>query len=197
MFDPPGPPGQPTCSDITENAVTIEWTLPEFDGGSPVSGYVVERREMTGKWIRVNKTPVLDLRYRASGLFENNSYEFRIFAENVAGVSEPSPDILVPPELTVDVACRDLLTVRVGQSINLVTRVKGRPDPDITWSKDAKILGIDRRTEMNNNFPLVELVISDAVRQDYGKYAILAKNSSGQAQATIIVNVPSNKSEGW
>lgn len=298
MFDPPGPPGQPTCSDITENAVTIEWTLPEFDGGSPVSGYVVERREMTGKWIRVNKTPILDLRYRASGLFENNSYEFRIFAENVAGVSEPSPvsdpvkctrpitkpgpplnpklrdwsksyadlvwtkptrdggspilgyivecqksasakwekvhkdlipmcaframgltegmeyrfrisasniigdgkptelsetvlakDILVPPELTVDVACRDLLTVRVGQSINLVTRVKGRPDPDITWSKDAKILGIDRRTEMNNNFPLVELVISDAVRQDYGKYAILAKNSSGQAQATIIVNV--------
>lgn len=298
MFDPPGPPGPPTCSDITENAVTLSWTEPECDGGSPVSGYIVERREMTGKWISVNKTPVLDLRYRVSGLFEGNIYEFRVFAENVAGLSKPSypsdqikatrpiappgppsnirlkdwsksyadlvwtkpnrdggspvlgyvvecqksgsaqwdriskdltkqcafrvpgliegteyrfrirasnkvgdgepreltetvlaKDILVPPEITVDVACRDLVTARAGQVISLVTRVKGRPDPEITWTKDARALGRDKHTEMTNNFPLVELVIQDAVRGDYGKYAIQAKNSSGQAHATIIVNV--------
>lgn len=298
MFDPPGPPGPPTCSDITENAVTLSWTPPETDGGSPISGYIVERREMTGKWIRVNKAPVLDIRYRVSGLFEGNIYEFRIFAENVIGVSEPSypsdqikikrpisppgppsnirlkdwsksyadlvwtkpnrdggspvlgyvvecqksgsaqwdrigkdlikqcafrvpglfegteyrfrirasnkagdgepreltetvlaKDILIPPEITVDVACRDLLTVRAGQIINLVARVKGRPDPEITWTKDARALGRDKRTEMINNFPLVELVIQDAVRGDYGKYAIQAKNISGQAHATTIVNV--------
>uniref|UniRef100_A0A8B9HA48 Titin n=1 Tax=Astyanax mexicanus TaxID=7994 RepID=A0A8B9HA48_ASTMX len=98
-------------------------------------------------------------------------------------------DILVPPEVTVDVACRDLVTVRAGQIISLVTRVKGRPDPEITWTKDARALGRDKRMEMNNNYPLCELVIQEAVRADYGKYAIQAKNSSGQAQATIIVNV--------
>ncbi|KAK5920273.1 hypothetical protein CgunFtcFv8_024100 [Champsocephalus gunnari] len=298
MFNPPSAPGPPECSDITENAVTVEWTLPECDGGSPISGYVIERREMTGKWIRVNKTPVLDLRYRVSGLFEGNSYEFRVFAENVAGISGPSvnsnpvkatraitkpgppanlklkdwsksyadicwtkpnrdggspilgyvvevqksgsaqweriskdlvkmcafrvqgfiegmeyririkatnkvgdseprdltetvlaKDILVPPEVVVDASCRDSLTVRAGQIISLITRVKGRPDPEITWTKDARAMGRDRRTEINNNYPMCELVINEAVRSDYGKYAILAKNSSGQAQATIIVNV--------
>lgn len=298
MFNPPGPPGLPECSDITENAVTVEWTLPDYDGGSPISGYVVERREMTGKWIRVNKTPVLDLRYRVSGLFEGNSYEFRVFAENIAGISEPSPtsdpikatraitkpgpptnlklkdwsktyadicwtkptrdggspilgyvveaqksgttqwnrinkdlikmcayrvpgliegmeyrirvratnmvgdsepkelaqavlakDILVPPEIVVDASCRDSVTIRAGQIISLITRVKGRPDPDITWIKDAKALSRDKRTEIKNNYPLCELVINEAVRSDYGKYAIVAKNSSGQAQATILVNV--------
>ncbi|KAJ0005322.1 hypothetical protein NQD34_015216 [Periophthalmus magnuspinnatus] len=298
MFNPPGPPGPPECSDITENAVTVAWALPDYDGGSPISGYVIERREMTGKWIRVNKTPVLDLRYRVSGLCEGNSYEFRVFAENVAGISEPSltsdpikaaraltrpgppgnlklkdwsksyadicwtkptldggspvlgyvveaqksgtaqwdrinkdlikmcayrvpgliegleyrfriratnkigdseprelqevvlaKDILVPPEVTVDVSCRDSLTIRAGQIINLITRVKGRPDPEITWTKDARALARDKRTDFINNYPLCELVINDAVRGDYGKYAIVAKNSSGQAQATIIVNV--------
>ncbi|KAG7276468.1 hypothetical protein CRUP_033906, partial [Coryphaenoides rupestris] len=298
MFNPPSSPGPPECSDITENAVTLEWALPENDGGSPISGYVIERREMTGKWIRVNKTPVLDLRYRVSGLFEGNSYEFRVFAENIGGISGPSPisdpmkatraltkpgppgspklkdwsksyadicwikptrdggspilgyvveaqksgsaqwdkinkdiikicayrvpglmegmeyrfriratnkigdsepreltetvlakDILVPPEVVVDVSCRDSLSVRAGQIISLITRVKGRPDPEITWTKDARAIGRDKRTEVNNNYPLCELVISDAVRADYGKYAISAKNSSGQAQATIIVNV--------
>uniref|UniRef100_A0A3Q2NTA9 Titin n=1 Tax=Fundulus heteroclitus TaxID=8078 RepID=A0A3Q2NTA9_FUNHE len=291
MFNPPGPPGFPECSDITENAVTVEWALPDYDGGSPISGYVVERREMTGKWIRVNKTPVLDLRYRVSGLFEGNTYEFRVFAENIAGISEPSltsdpvkatraitkpgppgnpklkdwsksyadicwtkptrdggspilgyvvevqksgsaqwdrinkdlikicayrvpgliegmeyrlriratnkvgdsdprelpetilaKDILVPPEVVVDVSCRDSVTVRAGQIISLITRVKGRPDPEITWTKDARVLSREKRTEFNNNYPVCELIINDAIRSDYGKYGIVAKNSSGQEQ---------------
>uniref|UniRef100_A0A3Q3K560 Titin n=1 Tax=Monopterus albus TaxID=43700 RepID=A0A3Q3K560_MONAL len=298
MFNPPGPPGHPECSDITENAVTLQWTLPDYDGGTPIIGYAIERREMTGKWIRVTKTPVLDLRYRVSGLFEGNTYEFRVFAENSAGISKPSrtsdpikatraitkpgppvnlklkdwsksyadicwtkpirdggspilgyvveaqksgtaqwnrinkdlikicayrvpgfiegmeyrirvratnkvgdsepreltdsilaKDILVPPEVVVDVSCRDSLTVRVGQIISLIAKVKGRPDPDITWTKDAKALSRDKRYEINNNYPLCELVINNSVRSDHGKYAIVAKNSSGQAQATILVNV--------
>uniref|UniRef100_A0A3P9JW45 Uncharacterized protein n=1 Tax=Oryzias latipes TaxID=8090 RepID=A0A3P9JW45_ORYLA len=115
----------------------------------------------------------------------------------IVGESEPrelpetilAKDILVPPEVVVDVSCRDALTVRAGQIISLICRVKGRPDPEITWTKDARALSRDKRTEINSSFPLCELVISDAIRSDYGKYAICAKNSSGQAQATIVVNV--------
>uniref|UniRef100_A0A3Q3B5S3 Ig-like domain-containing protein n=1 Tax=Kryptolebias marmoratus TaxID=37003 RepID=A0A3Q3B5S3_KRYMA len=80
----------------------------------------------------------------------------------------------------VDVSCRDSVTVRAGQIISLITRVKGRPDPEITWTKDARALSRDKRTEFNNNYPVCELVINDTVRSDYGKYAIAAKNSSGQ-----------------
>uniref|UniRef100_A0A3B3C504 Titin n=1 Tax=Oryzias melastigma TaxID=30732 RepID=A0A3B3C504_ORYME len=118
-------------------------------------------------------------------------------AANQVGESEPrelhetilAKDILVPPEVVVDVSCRDALTVRAGQIISLICRVKGRPDPEITWTKDARALSRDKRTEINNSYPLCELVISDAMRSDYGKYAIFAKNSSGQVQATIVVNI--------
>uniref|UniRef100_A0A673JL27 Titin n=1 Tax=Sinocyclocheilus rhinocerous TaxID=307959 RepID=A0A673JL27_9TELE len=79
------------ASDISEDALTLGWTMPLFDGGSPISGYIIERRHKGGKWIRVNKTPCKDLRYRVLGLFEDNEYEFRVFAENVAGFSGPSP----------------------------------------------------------------------------------------------------------
>uniref|UniRef100_A0A8C6UBT5 Titin n=1 Tax=Neogobius melanostomus TaxID=47308 RepID=A0A8C6UBT5_9GOBI len=84
-FMPPSPPGKPQTSDISEDAVTVGWTMPLADGGSPIHGYILERRHKGGKWIRVNKTPHKDLRFRVLGLFEGNEYEFRVFAENIAG----------------------------------------------------------------------------------------------------------------
>jgi len=91
QFEPPGHPGKPVASDISEDSLTLGWTMPLFDGGSPISGYIIERRHKGGKWIRVNKTPCKDLRYRVLGLFESIEYEFRVFAENIAGFSGPSP----------------------------------------------------------------------------------------------------------
>uniref|UniRef100_A0A3B4THN9 Titin n=1 Tax=Seriola dumerili TaxID=41447 RepID=A0A3B4THN9_SERDU len=193
MFNPPGPPGLPDKS-----YADICWTKPTRDGGSPILGYVVEAQKTgTAQWDRINKDLIKMCAYRVPGLIEGMEYKIRIRATNKVGDSEPrelpqtilAKDILVPPEVVVDVACRDSLTVRAGQIISLITRVKGRPDPEITWTKDARALSRDKRTEINNNYPLCELVINEAVRSDYGKYAIVAKNSSGQAQATIIVNV--------
>lgn len=296
-FEPPGHPGKPNTSDVTENAVTVSWTMPLFDGGSPISGYIIERRHKAGKWIRVNKTPIQDLRYRVLGLFEGNSYEFRVFAENIAGFSGPSPvsdpvkpsrqitvpgppvnpklkdwscsyadlvwtkptrdggspvlgyivecqtsdstewtrinkddlikqcafrvpgltegteyrfrvrasnmigdgeprelpesvvakDILLPPE--IDVTSHDRVTVRVGHNINLMAYVKARPDPQIAWAHDEKILEKDKRTAININFPLVHVFMKEATRADHGNYIIKATNDSGEAQATIKVNV--------
>uniref|UniRef100_A0A8C1MUR0 Titin n=1 Tax=Cyprinus carpio TaxID=7962 RepID=A0A8C1MUR0_CYPCA len=195
---PPGPPSNIKLKDWSKSYADLVWTKPSRDGGSPILGYVVEcQKSGSAQWDRINKDLIKFCVFRVPGLSEGTEYRFRIRASNKVGDGEPreltetvlAKDILVPPDVTVDVACRDLITVRAGQIINLVTRVKGRPDPEITWTKDARVLGRDKRTEMNNNFPLVELVIQEAVRADYGKYAIQAKNSSGQAQATIIVNV--------
>uniref|UniRef100_A0A8C2ZP91 Titin n=1 Tax=Cyclopterus lumpus TaxID=8103 RepID=A0A8C2ZP91_CYCLU len=182
VLDIPGPPVGPiNILEVTPDYMVIQWRAPKDDGGTPIISYVVEKKD-------VKKVP---------GFIEGMEYRIRIRATNKVGDSEPrdlaetilAKDILVPPEVVVDASCRDSLTVRAGQIISLITRVKGRPDPEITWTKDARAVSRDKRIEMNNNYPLCELVISDAVRSDYGKYAINAKNSSGQAQATIIVNV--------
>uniref|UniRef100_A0A3P9LKW0 Titin n=1 Tax=Oryzias latipes TaxID=8090 RepID=A0A3P9LKW0_ORYLA len=194
----PGPPGNPKLKDWSKSYADICWTKPTRDGGSPILGYVVEAQKSgTAQWNRINKDLIKMCAYRVPGLVEGMEYRIRIRASNQVGESEPrelpetilAKDILVPPEVVVDVSCRDALTVRAGQIISLICRVKGRPDPEITWTKDARALSRDKRTEINSSFPLCELVISDAIRSDYGKYAICAKNSSGQAQATIVVNV--------
>uniref|UniRef100_A0AAY5ERY7 Titin n=1 Tax=Electrophorus electricus TaxID=8005 RepID=A0AAY5ERY7_ELEEL len=161
VLDLPGPPIGP---DWSKSYADLVWTKPNRDGGSPVLGYVVEcQKSGSAQWDRIGKDLIKQCAFRVPGLTEGTEYRFRVRASNKAGDGEPrelpeamlAKDILVPPEVTVDVACRDLVTIRAGQIINLVAR----------------------------------LVIQDAIRGDYGKYAIQAKNSSGQAQATIIVNV--------
>lgn len=64
-IDPPGPPTRLEPSDITKDAVTLTWCEPDDDGGSPITGYWVERLDPdTDKWVKCNKMPIKDTTYR-------------------------------------------------------------------------------------------------------------------------------------
>lgn len=45
FIDKPGAPGTPKCLEYTEDSITLTWTPPKNDGGNPIKGYVVEKRE--------------------------------------------------------------------------------------------------------------------------------------------------------
>lgn len=67
----------------------MNWEPPEFDGGSPIIGYYVERLSGT-RWIKVNKKAVKKCTLTLDDLVEGSDCEFRVCAENDAGVGEPS-----------------------------------------------------------------------------------------------------------
>ena len=51
--DPPGAPGTPDVEEIGKNFVSLAWTRPEEDGGSPITGYDIEKSEPgTERWVR-------------------------------------------------------------------------------------------------------------------------------------------------
>ncbi|XP_061466182.1 immunoglobulin superfamily member 22 isoform X2 [Rhineura floridana] len=55
-IDPPGTASQPQVTDVTKDAITITWNPPAKDGGSPVTGYIVERRKKgSSLWVPVSK----------------------------------------------------------------------------------------------------------------------------------------------
>lgn len=105
IIDPPSQPAAPVITDKSTSSVSLSWTPPEKDGGSPVKGYIVEvQDEGSHEWRRIN-TPdklILTNAYTVSGLKENKKCRFRIVAVNAAGESEPSPR-------TSDVIVQDIL----------------------------------------------------------------------------------------
>ena len=90
--DPPGPPINLQAADITKEKATLTWEPIEFDGGSPIKGYYVERKKGS-KWIRVNKKPVKECKLVVDELTEKEMYEYRVCAENEAGVGKPCDTI--------------------------------------------------------------------------------------------------------
>lgn len=71
--------------------MTLTWQPPEDNGGSSISGYIIERKEAkSDRWLRINKNYVTMTRYRSSGLIEGLEYEYRITAVNSRGAGKPS-----------------------------------------------------------------------------------------------------------
>ncbi|CAF4327933.1 unnamed protein product, partial [Rotaria magnacalcarata] len=65
------------------------WTRPQNDGGNPVKGFIVEKKEKgTDRWIPVNRDPIAGVEYTVPSLANGKEYEFRVAAVNKAGPGE-------------------------------------------------------------------------------------------------------------
>lgn len=86
--DIPDPPRFPVVENILSEAVVLSWKPPLFDGGSYITGYLVEKRELpSGDWVPCTKTRFAYL--TIENLKSQQTYEFRISAENKHGMSKP------------------------------------------------------------------------------------------------------------
>lgn len=108
--------------------MTVNWEEPKYDGGSPITGYIIEKKETTAKrWIRVNREPIRALplgnNWDVTGLLEGAVYQFRVIAVNAAGCGLPS----IPSD---PILCRDpiskteVIIVLKHVSSNIVTEIR-------------------------------------------------------------------------
>ena len=90
-FSVPSAPRMPVVQSVSREGCVLSWTTPESDGGSEIIGYYVDRHDSKAKrWLRVNRAPAQECRLKAHGMIENTKQQFRVFAVNKAGLSEPS-----------------------------------------------------------------------------------------------------------
>lgn len=97
MDRPSAPVGPVEIFDVTEDSVSLKWLPPAYEGGSPITNYIVQKRETTtANWMDVSSAVArctIKILKLATGL----EYQFRIKAENRYGISEflDSPTVTV------------------------------------------------------------------------------------------------------
>uniref|UniRef100_A0A3Q2CRU6 Titin n=1 Tax=Cyprinodon variegatus TaxID=28743 RepID=A0A3Q2CRU6_CYPVA len=140
--DPCDPPGTPEAIEITRNRVTLQWTRPQYDGGSAITGYLIERRKHPDmRWMKASFTNIIDTQYTLTGLTEDCIYEFRVIARNAAGISSsPSEstgeitakDEIEAPDATMDSKFKDLTVVHASETFIIDADYTGKPLPEVT-----------------------------------------------------------------
>ncbi|CAH8566640.1 unnamed protein product [Schistosoma rodhaini] len=198
-FERPGPPEKPEIADYDRTHIDIKWEPPEDDGGAPIKGYHVERREpRSQRWMRLTRVPQRELTYSDSGVREGKEYEYRVIAVNEGGLSDPSPptDLQVakasrePPKLKLTelpLGIKQEIRLRAGEPLHMPIPITGAPTPTITWSKDNKPL--PTRCQLQNSEEHTCLDVPKSVRDDSGLYKIHLANEYGQDEAVVKVVV--------
>lgn len=199
--DPCDPPGAPEAVAISKNHIKIKWTKPQYDGGSKVNGYIVERKDLSspdGRWVRANFTNIIETEYTITGLTEKEQYEFRVIARNAASVfSEPSDssgpitatDEIEPPRASMDPKYKDIIVVNAGEHLLMDADIYGKPSPDVTWLKEGKEVEKSLRIEVKTTEKNAAITIKDVTRLDSGHYELVLKNIGGTKTISITVKV--------
>lgn len=89
LIDTPGPVAALEVTDITTVSCDLSWSPPENDGGSEVTHYIVEKREIDRKTWATVKADVNKTTFKVSNLVPGVEYYFRVTAVNEYGPGVP------------------------------------------------------------------------------------------------------------
>uniref|UniRef100_A0A3B4G7Z3 Myosin-binding protein C, fast-type n=1 Tax=Pundamilia nyererei TaxID=303518 RepID=A0A3B4G7Z3_9CICH len=212
IVDKPGPPLNVKATDVWGFNAALEWDPPKDDGNCDISGYTIQKADMkTKEWFTVYEHN-RRTNCTVSDLVMGNEYMFRIYSENLCGLSEEPRmskntavigktglELKSKPYKEKDMCCSPKFTqplvdrsVVAGYSTAISCAVKGFPKPKIVWMKNKMIIGEDPKYLMQNNQGVLTLNIRKPSTFDGGKYSCMAVNDLGkdEVECTLDVRVP-------
>uniref|UniRef100_A0A3B5ATD5 Titin n=1 Tax=Stegastes partitus TaxID=144197 RepID=A0A3B5ATD5_9TELE len=199
------PFSKPEVTNVTRTTVSLKWSSPLNDGGSPIVGYIIERKPYTltgeGRWLKCNYTNVTDNFYTVTALGEGEPYESSAYLPNPPDLFSARLTLVRLVTLTSyrqcstlphsDLAHLNLLYPKTC-TMNLVldAAVGGRPDPKTSWSKGNRELDLCEKYHLQYTPTRAMAIIKFCDRDDTGKYILTVRNVSGtKTQLSMITSV--------
>uniref|UniRef100_A0A8C3EU83 Myosin-binding protein C, cardiac-type n=1 Tax=Corvus moneduloides TaxID=1196302 RepID=A0A8C3EU83_CORMO len=213
IIDKPGPPQNIKLVDVWGFNAALEWTPPQDDGNAQILGYTVQKADKkTMEWYTVfdhyRRTNCI-----VSDLIMGNEYFFRIFSENLCGLSETAAttknpahiqktgtiykppsykahDFSEAPKFTHPLVNRSVIA---GYNTTLSCAVRGIPKPKIFWFKNKMDLSGDAKYRMFSKQGVLTLEIRKPTPFDGGIYTCKAVNECGEDEIECRLDVRGNQ----
>nr|XP_032637849.1 myosin-binding protein C, slow-type isoform X4 [Chelonoidis abingdonii] len=209
VVDRPGPPHVVKIEDVWGENVALSWQPPKDDGNAAITGYTIQKADKKSmEWFTV-----IEHYHRTSAtiteLIIGNEYYFRIFAENMCGLSEDATMTRESAVIAKDgkvyknpiyedfnfteapMFTQPLINTYAvaGYNATLNCSVRGNPKPKITWMKNRVTIINDPRYRMFGNQGVCTLEIRKPNPYDGGTYTCKAVNELGEAEVECKLEV--------
>ncbi|XP_026182088.1 myosin-binding protein C, slow-type isoform X4 [Mastacembelus armatus] len=209
IVDLPGPPHSVTIEDVWGGNVALVWTAPKDNGNAPITGYTIQKADKkTMEWYtcieHYHRTSIT-----ITELVVGNEYFFRIFSENMCGLSETPTQtkksaLIAKEGLQVKMAdysdhdfkeapkfTQPLINTFAiaGYNTTLNCSVRSNPRAKVIWMKNKIIILDDPRYRMFSNQGVCTLEIRKPSPYDGGVYTCRAVNELGDAQVECKLEV--------
>ncbi|KAL2775787.1 myosin-binding protein C, slow-type isoform 2 [Daubentonia madagascariensis] len=209
IVDRPGPPQLVKIEDVWGENVALTWTPPKDDGNAAITGYTIQKADKKSmEWFTV-----IEHYHRTNAtiteLVIGNEYYFRVFAENMCGLSEDATmtkesaviakdgkiyknpvyedfDFTEAPMFTQPLVNTYAVA---GYNATLNCSVRGNPKPKITWMKNKVAIVDDPRYRMFSNQGVCTLEIRKPSPYDGGTYCCKAVNDLGEVEIECKLEV--------
>lgn len=196
-YDKPSPPGIPVVTQVGGDFVNLSWDKPLDDGGSRIQGYWIDKHEVgSDAWQRVNVAICAPSQINIPNLIEGRQYEFRVYAQNEAGLSLPSsasnsvqikdPMAAKAPEIIVPLRNANAIQNHNAQFQCTIT---GCPKPTISWLKGSREITPSARHHIFAEGDTYTLIINSVYGVDADEYVCRAVNKGGvkSTKAELII----------
>uniref|UniRef100_A0A8C7ZV12 Titin n=1 Tax=Oryzias sinensis TaxID=183150 RepID=A0A8C7ZV12_9TELE len=137
----PGPVKEVSMKDSSKTSVTLQWLKPDYDGGSIISDYVIEKKMKDEEWSLGGTSRQCELEVKK--LKEHSEMFFRVAARNEKGQGdfvEVGPikviDYIITPEADLSEYPNGTINIRLGHNLHIELPYKGKPRPSASWLKD-------------------------------------------------------------
>lgn len=209
IVDLPGPPQSVTIEDVWGGNVALVWAPPKDNGNAPIIGYTIQKADTkTMEWFtcieHYHRTCIT-----ITELVVGNEYYFRIFSENMCGLSENATqtkksafivkegmqlripeysdhDFNEAPKFTQPLINTFAIA---GYNATLNCSVRANPKPKVIWMKNKIAIIDDPRYRMFSNQGVCTLEIRKPSPYDGGLYTCKAINDLGEAQVDCKLEV--------
>jgi len=172
MPPPATPPGAPANFAVTptSGAITLSWSPPSNNGGSPITSYKIEVKVGAGSYTPLTNTP--NTSFQHTGVTPGQTYTYRVFATNAVGTGNPSSSesAQVPqaPPPAVDhfppIVNAEDETANPGEQVELTATASSATGMPLSYYWE-QIAGVDIDFE-GQGTPNISFTIPDEIESD-------------------------------
>ncbi|KAK2857886.1 hypothetical protein Q7C36_005805 [Tachysurus vachellii] len=209
VTDDPKSPGPVELEENVPGTLTVCWSPSPDEKRDDRLHYMVTKRDSVKQTWHTVADRVFNNSFTAVNIMPGREYNFRVYAKNDIGLSEPSEsptwgreskkekftlsmpepkafNLESPPTFTVPMKTH---TSPEKYECHMSCAVRGNPTPYVTWYRNNISINTNTNYYITNTCGVCSLKILRVGTKDNGEYKAIAENSLGRAECTTQLKI--------